>query len=324
MVKNLLYVLVVLHVALLIPVDGNSVCGSPQVTDRIFGGTDTVQGEWPWQVLLIYIQDGVVFYYECGGSLISSKWVLTAAHCINRGFSPEEYGVLLGAHKLSYDFNFKSIRSLRRIIIHPEYPGIWERKGDIALLELSVPVNYTTYIMPICLPSSSVIFPCGMECWVTGWGPINSGVSLPSPMTLQKVMLPLIDHRTCDSMYNVNSATSSSVTIIQDTMICAGYSRGGVGPCQSDSGGPLVCKVDGAWYQVGVVSWAEGCALPNRPGVYTLVSAYQSWIQTYVPELSFHKLTNITQPTAKCSGNMNVSCYMLTLLIVTVSLATRS
>ncbi|KAM3916902.1 transmembrane protease serine 9-like [Leptodactylus fuscus] len=323
MVKNLLYGLVVLQVALLIPVDANSVCGSPQVTDRIVGGTDAVQGQWPWQVSLLYIQAGII-YHKCGGSLISSKWVLTAAHCVNRDPSPKNHGVLLGAHKLENDFSIERMHGLRRIIIPTEYTGAVKSRGDIALLELSIPVNYTKYIMPICLPSSSVTFPCGMECWVTGWGTISSETNLPSPMTLQEVMLPLIDHRTCDSLYHIDSATSSSVTIIKDTMICAGYSKGDKDSCQGDSGGPLVCKVNGAWYQAGVVSWGEGCGLPDRPGVYTLVTAYQSWIQTYVPELSFHKLTNITQPTAKCSGNMNVSCYMLTLLIVTVSLATRT
>lgn len=54
---------------------------------------------------------------------------------------------------------------------------------------------------------------------------------------------------------------------------------------QGDSGGPLSCPVGGLWYLAGIVSWGDACGAPNRPGVYTLTSAYASWIHHHVAEL---------------------------------------
>ncbi|KAM3916890.1 transmembrane protease serine 9-like [Leptodactylus fuscus] len=268
------------------------VCGSPLVNNRIVGGTDAADGEWPWQVSLRYQGSHI-----CGGSLISSQWVLTAAHCFAYSVSPPDYTVYLGTYQLSVPDNHTVISSVSRIIKHPWYTGVGS-KGDIALVKLSSPVTYTKYIMPICLPSASVTLPCGMECWVTGWGTINSGVNLPYPKTLQKVMTPIIDRTTCDYYYHVDS--NSSTPIILDGMICSGYKEGGKDSCQGDSGGPLVCKVRGAWYLAGVVSWGFGCAVSYRPGVYTLVPAYTSWIRMLVPDVTFTDLVNIPPPSLAC------------------------
>ncbi|XP_056392698.1 uncharacterized protein LOC130285363 [Hyla sarda] len=299
-------------------VDASSVCGSPVVSGRIVGGTDALDGEWPWQVSLLYNIQGKL-YHICGGSLISSQWVMSAAHCFGNDNNISNYYVLLGAYQLQVNNSNQAVYSLSNGYISSQYVSSNGVIGDIALLKLSVPATYTNDIMPVCLPSSTVNFPCGMECWVTGWGDISYNVSLPNPRTLQKVMVQLIDYKTCDSMYHINSTTSSYTTIIYNSMICAGYSAGGKDSCQGDSGGPLVCKVNGIWYQAGVVSFGDGCGKPNRPGVYTLVSAYQSLIQSTIPSQSFQSLTNIPQPNTKCSGNMNMSCYMLTLLLIAVS-----
>ncbi|XP_075175966.1 transmembrane protease serine 9-like [Anomaloglossus baeobatrachus] len=314
---KILGALIFLHLAVLSPADGRSVCGSPQVPGRIVGGTDAVPGEWPWQVSLMYLVEGY-YYHICGGSLISPQWVLTAAHCFDVYSNYTNYLVSLGAYKLLTSESHVIDKYVSRIIIYPRYSKE-TMMGDIALMKLSNPVTYTKYIMPVCLPAASATFNSGQESWTTGWGNIKSEVSLPSPMTLQKVMVPLIDYRTCDKMYHVNSAVSSNTPIIYNTMICAGYSKGGKDSCQGDSGGPLVSQVNGIWYQAGVVSWGIGCALADRPGVYTLVTSYQSWIWSYVPELSFHDVRSIPQLPLKCSGNMNVSCYLLILLIITAA-----
>ncbi|XP_073403334.1 serine protease 27-like [Dendrobates tinctorius] len=231
-------------------------CGSQQVTGRIVGGTDAVEGEWPWQVSLIHkVLNN--YYHLCGGSLIAPQWVLTAAHCFNEMCQEERYDdrssvfvtsdhllfstvilqfqLCLGAYKLLVDESNTVDSSVSRIIVYSSY-STTTNQGDIALVKLSSPVNYTNYILPICLPSASVTFPCGMDCWVTGWGDTASGVRLTSPLTLQKVMIPLIDYGTCDKMYHIDSQTSGSVTLVYDTMICAGYPKGGKDSCQSEVG----------------------------------------------------------------------------------------
>ncbi|CAH2308070.1 transmembrane protease serine 9-like [Pelobates cultripes] len=285
------------------------VCGSPVVSSRIVGGTEAVDGEWPWQISIQYRGS-----HYCGGSLITNQWVLSAAHCFNED-APEElfsihvlimqdldvknYGVYLGMYQLSGSSPHKIYVSVEKIIYDPRYTSANSR-GDIALVKLSHPINYTSYIQPICLPSASVNFPCGLECWVTGWGKVKTDdlrktpaedhasrtKDLPYPETLQKVMMPLIDHARCDQMYHIESEISIVTTIIQQEMICAGYVQGQKDSCQGDSGGPLVCKVNGTWIQAGVVSWGEECAVPNRPGVYTLIPAYETWIKQNIPDMT--------------------------------------
>ncbi|XP_069840788.1 serine protease 27-like [Dendropsophus ebraccatus] len=301
MEKSLLYILAVLHLASS-PSRAQPSCGSPVFPGRIVGGTDAVDGEWPWQASFQYL--GTHF---CGGSLISSQWVLSAAHCFASPFPLAGYDVVLGAYSLSENNPHSVPKKISAINNHPDYSSS-AHEWDIALVKLDSPVTYSDYILPVCLPSSAISFPSGMECWVTGWGDVDYGVGLPEPLTLQKVAVPLIDHKTCDEMYHKDSGVSGSITIVDDTMICAGYTAGGKDSCQGDSGGPLVCKVDASWYQAGVVSWGDGCAAPNRPGVYTLVSAYQSWIQSHVSDSC-----------TECRGNMNMSCYLLTLLLIAAS-----
>ncbi|XP_068103320.1 serine protease 27-like [Hyperolius riggenbachi] len=217
------------------------------------------------------------------------------------------YTVYLGLYQLDVDSPHTVNRTLTRVIVNPYYIGV-ASIGDISLAQLSSPVNYTEYIMPICLPSSSVTFPSGLDCWVTGWGRTTFGGPLPVNGTLQKVMTPLIDHKTCDRMYHNELSLNDSTIFVKSDMICSGYKEGGKDPCQGDSGGALVCKVGGVWYEVGIVSWGAFCAAPGLPGVYTLVTPYEAWISSYVP-VTFYSVTNITTPTGTCGGDVIIRTF---------------
>ncbi|XP_078509269.1 transmembrane protease serine 9-like [Lissotriton helveticus] len=262
----------------------STACGSPVISDRIVGGVDANNGQWPWQISLQ--QNGI---HVCGGSLITKRWVLTAAHCFpSTPVNVSVFRVYLGAYKLSQNAVNPNVFSTtpKTVIINSNYTEEGS-SGDIALLELETPVQFTSYILPVCLPAPSAQFPAGMNCWVTGWGSTQDGVSLSSPQTLQEVQLPLIDPTTCDNMYHTGSGVNQRYKFIKYDMICAGYPQGQRDSCQGDSGGPLVCKLGSSWFLAGVVSWGYGCALPNRPGVYTLVTAYDAWIKQHVPEVEF-------------------------------------
>ncbi|KAG8538418.1 hypothetical protein GDO81_022688 [Engystomops pustulosus] len=195
------------------------------------------------------------------------------------------YTVYLGAHQLSNLLDPQIVsRKVQQIIIHPDFVSEGS-SGDIALLELEKPVSFTSYILPVCLPSQAVKMPGGTMCWTTGWGDVAQGVPLGAPQTLQEVEVALIDNTNCEAMYGSAPAFKSS--LIQEDMICAGYQEGKKDSCQGDSGGPLVCKVNGVWLQLGVTSWGDGCAVGNRPGIYTRVQYYQSWLLQYVPSLPY-------------------------------------
>ncbi|XP_015239649.1 PREDICTED: suppressor of tumorigenicity 14 protein homolog [Cyprinodon variegatus] len=150
----------------------NCDCGKKQLksTVRIVGGQDAEDGEFPWQVSLHVKSYGHV----CGGSLISPKWVVTAAHCVQDDGSisfsrPETWEVYSGPRDQDRNGDPAVKITLKRIIPHPYY-NAYTFDNDIALMELNSPVSYSDYIQPICLPSAQHDFDVGKSVWITGWG----------------------------------------------------------------------------------------------------------------------------------------------------------
>ncbi|PNI44596.1 PRSS22 isoform 3 [Pan troglodytes] len=109
-------------------------------------------------------------------------------------------------------------------------------------------------------------------------GTHHCAVPLPHPQTLQKLKVPIIDSEVCSHLY-WRGAGQGPIT---EDMLCAGYLEGERDACLGDSGGPLMCQVDGAWLLAGIISWGEGCAERNRPGVYISLSAHRSWVEKIV------------------------------------------
>ncbi|XP_030590040.1 chymotrypsin-like elastase family member 2A [Archocentrus centrarchus] len=246
-------------------------CGTPTyppILNKVVGGIDARQHSWPWQVSLQY-KSGSNFYHTCGGSLISSQWVVTAAHCIGS----YTYRVYLGKHNLNTVSEPNSVAiSPAKIIVHPNWDS-YNIRNDIALIKLASPVQISAAIMPACLPPSGETQAHGTICYVTGWGRLWTGGPLAD--TLQQAPLAVVDYSTC-------SKSDWWGNLVTTNMICAG-GDGELASCNGDSGGPLNCRnANGSWDVNGIVSFGSslGCNYYKKPSVFTKVSAYISWINS--------------------------------------------
>ncbi|XP_066512313.1 prothrombin-like [Hoplias malabaricus] len=267
--------------------DGTEIELLKSYSKRIVGGVTAEVGSAPWQVMLFKRSPQELL---CGASLISDEWILTAAHCIlyppwNKNFTVDDILVRLGKHyRAKYERGTEKIVAIDEIIIHPKYNWKENLNRDIALLHMKKPVTFTSEIHPVCLPTKSVanlLMSEGFKGRVTGWGNLKeSWTSNPQnlPAVLQQIHLPIVNQDTC------RKSTSIRVT---DNMFCAGYSpedtqRGDA--CEGDSGGPFVMKNpdDKRWYQIGIVSWGEGCDRDGKYGFYTHLFRMRRWMRKVI------------------------------------------
>ncbi|KAH8305985.1 hypothetical protein KR018_008253 [Drosophila ironensis] len=243
---------------------GECSCGNINTRHRIVGGQETEVHEYPWMIMLMWFGN---FY--CGASLVNDQYAITAAHCVN-GFYHRLITVRLLEHNRQ-DSNVKIVdRRVSSVLIHPKY-STRNFDSDIALIRFNEPVRLGIDMHPVCLPTPTENY-AGQTAVVTGWGALSEGG--PISDTLQEVEVPILSQQECR---NSNYGESK----ITDNMICAGYvEQGGKDSCQGDSGGPMHVRGTGDAYQLaGVVSWGEGCAKPNAPGVYTRVGNFNEWIE---------------------------------------------
>jgi len=237
---------------------------------QIVGGQPAAVGEWPWQAM---VRAGG---FLCGGSLLDANWVVTAAHCVydDHGtlFNPAEIVVTLGDHSRVQNDGYEQIMQVAEVVAHPDYDE-WSNDNDIALLKLASSATLNPRVVPIQpLHADELDLAAdGVMAVVTGWGTTGEGGS--SSAILLEVDVPVVSNAVCNGSYG----------LISDNMICAGYADGGKDSCQGDSGGPLVVPDNaGGWRLAGVVSFGYGCARANFYGVYTRVSQYVDWLQTYI------------------------------------------
>ncbi|KAL4648481.1 coagulation factor X-like isoform X1 [Arapaima gigas] len=234
---------------------------------RILGGMLEKQGGSPWQIL-IHREDGSGF---CGGTLLSPRWVVSAAHCFER----TPHHVTIGDYdKMRPDEKEQCIR-VEFVLKHPHYHE-YTYDSDIALLYLAQPVQLGAFAIPVCLPNAHLAELLLRESnmgTVTGWGAMQY-LGLSSRF-LRKVDLPVVDQKKC---------IQSTEQVITDNMFCAGYLDKQMDACSGDSGGPFVTHYRGTWYLTGIISWGEGCGTNGKYGVYTRVENFLTWIQETIHE----------------------------------------
>ncbi|XP_015174244.1 PREDICTED: venom protease-like [Polistes dominula] len=252
------------------------VCGkSSKDNDRIVNGVPSTLGAWPWITALGYRskRNPNKPVYLCGGTLISSRHIVTAAHCVyNRR---DLYMVRLGDLDLESDNDGADPIDvlIEDKIIHPQYDPS-SHVNDIAILRLAEEIPFSRNIHPICLPISEPLLHSNFYNtfpFIAGWGAIY--FNGPASSKLLESQVPVVRQEKCK-----NAFKSFTNAVIDDRIICAGYAQGGKDACQGDSGGPLMSPVNKNYYLIGVVSYGYKCAEPGYPGVYSKVSSFMSFI----------------------------------------------
>ena len=240
---------------------------------RIVGGVPTKTNRYPYYTLLLFKTTvDVNSYTSCGGTLIHSNIIMTAAHCYSgpKYVNQSASFVVVGYSEVNSGY----VAKMESIVQHPRY-NYDPPKNDIMLIKIDHAI-LSTQVKPVALNSQNNIPENGDLLTAIGFGATSEGGS--SPNVLQEVILCAVSYLDCKKVYGE--------LVIADLMICS-YSPQ-KDTCQGDSGGPLIIAGNNAAtdVQIGIVSFGIGCAHPNIPGVYTRVSIYTPWIQWQICSFS--------------------------------------
>jgi len=234
----------------------------------------------------------------CSGFFISDRWVLSAAHCfvddsIKKYYNNDKLKIVAGSHKVSSRNRLNKNITIERIYYHGKFNRSMPIGYDIALVELTEPVHFSSkrkqdefgeqkapYINSICLPVEGKKYSSNETARIAGWGLSSAKDTSSMPSKLLTTDILVGDEDKCVEAYKkaLKSDEPEEQRQKEDDFICASY-KNSRDACQSDSGGPLMMYVDYKAVAVGIVSYGLGCATKGVPGVYTRTSAYIDWIK---------------------------------------------
>ncbi|XP_031329752.1 serine protease easter-like isoform X2 [Photinus pyralis] len=265
-------------------------CGLLPGGNRIIGGNKTALFEFPWMALLTYdTPNGRDF--RCGGSIINSRYILTAAHCITKLSNLKLVQVRCGEYNISSSLDCEiqnepqaetlcappvQDMDFEETIPHPDYnPATYT--DDIGLIRLAAPLNLSVEsVKPICLPVDNSLRNFNFtsrRLIVTGWGATEAGRRSED---LLKVEVGVTSLENCRRIY------ANTPALLNEKQICAGGHKKR-DSCGGDSGGPLqridTLYDDSRFVQYGIVSFGPRlCGQEGFPGVYTRTDSYMEWI----------------------------------------------
>ncbi|XP_055911719.1 uncharacterized protein LOC129945811 [Eupeodes corollae] len=263
----------------------NTVCGQENDANQNVGwttlnvgGTPINKSRFPWIVAIFKRKDDD-FDFQCGGSLISTRTVVSAAHCFYEGkaaIGPEEIVVSMGVHNLTDRMDARNIDA-KSIIVHPDYTPLQRHfDADLAIVRLVSSVTFTPAIRPICMwqGNKDQRELVGMRGMIVGWGSDGRRKSTIVP-TLVKAFV--VEEITCIK------SNANFLTMTSSRTLCAG-STDGSGPCLGDSGNGFMLRNQNKWTLRGTVSAAPGtpvgqCVL-NDYAIYADVAMFVDWIQS--------------------------------------------
>ncbi|KAK7861958.1 hypothetical protein R5R35_006327 [Gryllus longicercus] len=269
-------------------------CGVAKVPNAlVVNGFEAAKGQWPWQAALYAKNEtesyNIVFSFQCGGTLVSRKHVVSAAHCVVNLQEKREVQVIsvgdmyvrLGKHNLKKAETEEQHRQVQKIAVHPDFTSSTLR-NDIAVIHLTEVVTINTFVTPVCLWDREVDLNLvvGKLGTVGGWGRHEGGALSD---TLRIARMPVVSQETCLRSDKFFFEYTSENTF------CAGF-RNGTAACNGDSGGGLHFSLENprqggskTWYFRGVVSLSmtrveDGGCDPNNFIVFTDVAKYMTWL----------------------------------------------